>query len=40
MEKLGEEDILFEVHEAAEELQQKIDKFFYFHENAELCGNR
>ncbi|KAK2397614.1 aluminum-activated malate transporter [Trifolium repens] len=38
MEKLGEEDILFEVHEAAEELQQKIDKFFYFHENAELCG--
>ncbi|GAU33218.1 hypothetical protein TSUD_144790 [Trifolium subterraneum] len=38
MEKLAEEDILFEVHEAAEELQQKIDKYFFFHENAELCG--
>ncbi|CAJ2636943.1 unnamed protein product [Trifolium pratense] len=38
MEKLGEEDILFEVHEAAEKLQQKIDKYFFFHVNAELCG--
>lgn len=42
MEKLGEEDILFEVHEAVEELQQKIDKKSFILVNAELweIGNR
>lgn len=42
MEKLGEEDILFEVHEAAEELQQRIDKKSFLLVNADLweIGNR
>lgn len=42
MEKLGSEDILFEIHEAAEELQDKIDRKSYILVNAESweIGNR
>ncbi|XP_075107489.1 aluminum-activated malate transporter 9 [Nicotiana tabacum] len=35
MEKLGSVDILFEVHEAAEELQKKVDRKSYLFVNAE-----
>ncbi|KAK4283438.1 hypothetical protein QN277_000388 [Acacia crassicarpa] len=42
MEKLGEEDILYEIHEAAEQLQRKIDKKSYLLVDSEgwEIGNR
>ncbi|KAK8518283.1 hypothetical protein V6N13_027756 [Hibiscus sabdariffa] len=42
MEKLGQTDILFELHEAAEELQNKVDRKSYLLVNAESweIGNR
>ncbi|KAE8698202.1 Aluminum-activated malate transporter 9 [Hibiscus syriacus] len=42
MEKLGHSDILFELHEAAEELQSKVDRKSYLLVNAESweIGNR
>ncbi|PON94479.1 Aluminum-activated malate transporter [Trema orientale] len=42
MEKLGQFDILYEVHEAAEELQKKVDKKSYILVNSEgwEIGNR
>ncbi|PON36820.1 Aluminum-activated malate transporter [Parasponia andersonii] len=42
MEKLGQLDILYEVHEAAEELQKKVDKKSYILVNSEgwEIGNR
>ncbi|KAK8685185.1 hypothetical protein V6N13_041192 [Hibiscus sabdariffa] len=42
MEKLGHDDILFELHEAAEELQNKVDRKSYLLVNAESweIGNR